>query len=177
MKRKLIHVLAVLAIMSVFISSCNKDNGPDNYMKIDDRTYSLSKGYCLYYGHSSDYLGYDIQVCIGSSKVNYNGTWSGSGNMLWFGLASSSEQELPDGTYTFSYTFPLPNFSFIGSSNWETGWNTSDMKSATLDAGEVQIRNLGDNVYEFTVNCTDMYDQTVTAHFKGIFTFIDKTGK
>ena len=177
MKRKLIPVLALLAFISVFFSGCKKDNGPDNYVKIEGTDYTLSKGYCLSYGHSSDFVGYEMQVFMSSSDVNYNGSVTGFGDMLWFSFASSSEQGLPDGTYTFSNTHPLPNSSFLGTSHWTIGWNTSQAKSGVIDGGEVTIVGFGNNVYELTVNCTDNYFENVTAHYKGTLIFVDKTGK
>jgi len=177
MKRKLIHLLPVFIFMILLFNGCKKDNGPDNYMRVDKKAYNLSKGYCLGYGHSSDYLGYDVQMVLVSSGISYNDSWSGKGNLLWISFGSASANSLPGGTYSYSSSYPFSNQSFTGGSSWTIGMNTADESSCQLTDGDITVINYGNNLYEFTASCVDFDGNTVIAHFKGTVTFWDMTGK
>jgi hypothetical protein len=177
MKKQYSFYLVTLLSALLILAGCKKDKEPENILQIDDESFSLDWGIYEYYGTDSDYDGYVYELGLLDNGISYNGTWSGSGNLIWLNLASASSQGIASGTYTYDNTVPLASYTYDADCYWEIGWNTFNDVYSYIASGTVYVVNYGDDIYEVTVNCIDEAGNPVYAHYKGIFDFYDFTSK
>jgi len=141
------------------------------------KKYDLSWGAYIYWGTDDWYDGEGFQVYLCSEGLDFNGSWTGSGDRLLIEFISDAADEITSGTYEFEDVEPLPVFSFDSWSFWEIGLNTAENDGCYWASGTVELRGLGDDEYEFTVDAGDECGNDVTAHFKGTLDYYDATLK
>ncbi|MFM8493583.1 MAG: hypothetical protein ACKOA7_07605 [Bacteroidota bacterium] len=184
MKKHTQIVILVLFISSMFLSSCKKDTPdpePKSEFSVAGQSYTLSKGYLLYWGLNSDSLSVDWDVLLVSDGVYYSAdSVGGTGQALYLDLNSSSNTELSPGTYMFANqraagTFvdasALISYDFAADNGVEYFLNTD------VPGGPIVVKKSG-SIYELEVGFNANRDgstvnQPVTGYFKGQLNVLD----
>ena len=102
MKKAGLYPFLLLLGMSLLIASCGSDDDDSNSFTFDGMTYSLTTGVIEYYGENFDGShDYDVTLLgdgfsIGNSEV------SGTGDLVYLDLNTSSNGGLESGTYSWS---------------------------------------------------------------------------
>lgn len=100
---KIISFIVLLSILT-FSSSCKKDDAsPSNQFTLNGESFDLSQGFIEEYGDNGN-DSYDFDVTLLSSGINYSESqsFSGSGNILYLDLNTSSEDGLVSGKYNYA---------------------------------------------------------------------------
>ncbi|MEL6837539.1 MAG: hypothetical protein AAFP77_31310 [Bacteroidota bacterium] len=168
MKRYLLFALS-LSVLFLY-SSCNKDDDDSvrNEFTLNGDSYQLAKGFMTEYGSNGN-GSFDFDVELTSSTVNYNdfdGSFSGTGDVIYFDLNTSLETGLVNGTYNFSSDRNA--FTFVDgavATNYDADTESGDVFAVVGGSVEIEIR--GNETY-FSWNLTISNGTTVTGEFQGI---------
>lgn len=186
MKNNVQHVILIMILSSMFLSSCKKDTpdpnpDPKNEFIVAGQSYALSKGYLIYWGINSDSLSVDWDVLLVSDGVFYSAdSIGGTGQALYMDLNSASNTELSPGTYMFANqravgTFvdasALIAYDFAADDGVEYYLNTD------VPGGPIVVKKSG-LVYEIEADFNTNRDgstanQPVTGYFKGQLNVLD----
>ena len=176
--------LIVLFISSFFMTSCKKDEPepePKNEFTVAGQSYTLSKGYLLYWGLNSDSLSVDWDVLLVSDGIYFSlDSVGGTGQALYMNLNSSGNTELTPGTYmfanqraagTFVDAFALIAYDFAAEDGIEYYLNTD------VPGGPIVVKKSG-IIYEINVGFNANRDgttqnQAVSGYFKGQLNILD----
>jgi len=176
--------LIVLFISSFFMTSCKKDEPhpePKNEFTVAGQSYTLSKGYLLYWGLNSDSLSVDWDVLLVSDGIYFSlDSVGGTGQALYMDLNSSGNTELTPGTYmfanqraagTFVDAFALIAYDFAAEDGIEYYLNTD------VPGGPIVVKKSG-IIYEINVGFNANRDgttqnQAVSGYFKGQLNILD----
>jgi hypothetical protein len=194
--KNMIKFLTGIFLVGSLLISCSKDNDASkrNYLKIGETEYILSKGTCENYGQMKDdhkYDGYNLDLALFSSdftistESNGNMNVSGLGQIIYFEMYSSKDNEFDIGDYTLNLSKPLPvgtfNYgdfvtSYSDENNnivWVTDEN-DDNDWVKITSGTVSISK-SDSEYSITINCISETGESVTGFFKGELQYFDYT--
>jgi hypothetical protein len=185
MKTINITIIATVLI-SLLIASCEKEKETEeikktNHLKIGETEYTLSSGALENYGQDEAgiYDVYNTDLTLFSDGItitNEDGELvvSGSGQIIYFEMFSSTETSLDIGTYNLNIQpFSLKTFDYA---DYMIGWNQTvdDDDWTEIASGEVTV-NKNSNEYEITINCTDENGQKLTGFFKGTLSYYNYT--
>ena len=110
-------------------------------------------------------------MTLTSSTVTYsNGSFSGTGDLIYLDLNTSSATGLVAGTYNFSSNRDV--LTFVDGNvarNFDLATQTGENISIT--GGTVKV-DVDGTVYTFTLNLTTSSGKTVTGYYKGALTTI-----
>lgn len=177
---KLISI--VLAIFSIALLSCDEEEtAKENSFKYDGKTYKISKGLIENWGAPEIYKGaksvYEVDLTFITKEFSLNetdGNISGTGSYIFLGFISSSDTQLPSGTYTFDDDDTgTPGTFYYG----EVGINLiffAEEGYKVIDNGIIKIE-LDGNKYEITIDCIDKDYKKLSGYYKGELVFIDQT--
>ncbi|MGB1242498.1 MAG: hypothetical protein ACPG49_08255 [Chitinophagales bacterium] len=169
--------LFVVSLFFIALSpSCKKDDASpnnQNQFTLNEESFEISKGFIEEYGSNGN-DSYDFDVSLVSSDINYNqteGDFSGTGNVIYLDLNTSSENGLVSGTY--NYSDDRDTFTLVAAAvatNYDTENETGSNFAVT--GGSVDVDVDGSNV-SFEFNLTISNNATVTGSFKGSLLSID----
>jgi len=166
------------------MTSCKKDEPhpePKNEFTVAGQSYTLSKGYLLYWGLNSDSLSVDWDVLLVSDGIYFSlDSVGGTGQALYMDLNSSGNTELTPGTYmfanqraagTFVDAFALIAYDFAAEDGIEYYLNTD------VPGGPIVVKKSG-IIYEINVGFNANRDgttqnQAVSGYFKGQLNILD----
>jgi hypothetical protein len=153
--------------------ACKKDeeSGPENYLKYNDVTYELNKGYLEYYGDYGGVYNFDLTVASSSITISEDGA-SGVGNIAYFEMFSSSSTDLAAGTYTFSATSMNANTFDEGLVGLDFDLANEVGTSLELVGGTIEVTKTG-STYEITISGVLATGKTVTGKYKGTLIYYD----
>lgn len=162
----------LIFVLAVAIVGCEKDKDEkENSFSYDSNSYDTPKGYIDVYGANEDNQSADFDVILCSSSISYNSTeeeYTGSGNVVYIDLNSSSLTELVSGTYTYDET-RNPN-TFVDAGIYidydlatYTGTEYYYDENTT---GTVTINKSG-STYEISYNFTLETGKNVEGYYKG----------
>ncbi len=185
MKRKNIFnvVLAVVAAGLLFSTGCGKkESNPDNHFVYQDTTYALSQGFISsyqifdsLYEHTVLLLSDGFTVVWETGNPSAIDSISGRGNGIIFNMIGLSKDGLEDGTYTgavsSSKSFDLPadktwDFGTAVMNYSDTGDNDNVGTEVDFKKGNITVKNLGNNRYEFSFDVTSEENHQLTGYFK-----------
>ncbi len=163
--------LAFLGVLSlsILLPSCNKDddNSISNEFLLNGNNYALSKGFIEDFGDNGN-GSYDFDVVLTSSSINYSdatGDYSGTGDLIYLDLNSSSETGLVSGTYNYSSNRSALTFV---DAQVATDFNALTLTGDTFEVvgGTVEIEINGNEV-TIDFNLTLAGNNTVEGNYKG----------
>lgn len=173
MKRiTILNAVAIIMLSATFVfTSCSSDDDDKttNYIEYNGEQDDLTKGTLEYYGMGEG-TGYNFDITLLSPNISWE-TETGVGSGVYFELFSSSETELPSGTYTFSQTqnpLTFDDGGFIFNFNIATEEGIDE----DITDGTVKITN-GGSTYTIEFNCTSTSGKTVKGHYSGALTYED----
>ena len=180
MKKTGLLLIGTLLMMGASMVSCDKDDDKEfeNKVTYEGTEYELNDGYLEYYGVWGDST-YNFDITLVSSDVDYNvvsGIPTGTGNIIYFELFSSSSTELVPGTYVFdpdgtseANTFDEGNFALNFNFTTETGLVRQ------ISLGSLIVEKEG-STYKLTIDCTDSAGKKITGNYEGTLSFADWSG-
>jgi hypothetical protein len=172
------------AIISFLVIGCEKENETEeikktNHLKIGDTEYNLTTGTLENYGqdeagiydvHNTDLTLFSDGITITDEDEEL--VISGSGQIIYFEMFSSTGTSLDIGTYNFNIQpFSLKTFDYA---DYIIDWNDTvdDDDWTEIASGEVTVTK-NSNEYEITINCIDKNGLKITGFFKGTLLYFD----
>lgn len=188
--KKLMKLFFGLLLAGSVLISCDKDDddvSKKNYLKIGETEYVLSSGIYENYGQMEavdfQYDGYNLDLTLLSSgltsSTNSDGfpDISGSGQIIYFEMFSSKENEFDSRDYTFSTSEPYPVGTFDdGSFCINYSVENEDNNWIDISSGKVTISKAGDT-YSITIDCTSEKGDIIKGFFQGTLQYFDYTGQ
>ena len=177
--------ILTIVLLSLFIfTGCKKDkdgDSPNNYFKYEGKTYTINKGILENYGEEDAGV-YNLDLTLISSGINLIESQgeivgaTGTGNIIYFEMFTTSETKLDNGTYEFDYSAEAGTFD---DGELLINYNTENYQAEIdqyINEGTVKVVKNGD-IYEITINCTDEDGKSVTGYFKGTLKWYDQSDK
>lgn len=169
MKKSIYTYLVLVLTVFAFVSCKSDDDGgsssSSDFIRIDGQNFSLDgQGYLESYGQNSD-GSYDWDVTLLSSGINYVNE-TGSGNIFYIDLNTSSENGLVTGTY--NYSSERNEFTWVYSQA-NIGVDSEDSSAGDdyyIVSGTVDIVADGNNV-TIEWNLETQAGETVTGSWDG----------
>ena len=170
----------------LWMTSCKKDT-PDpnpirkNEFSVAGQSYTLTKGYLLYWGINSDSLSHDWDVLLLSDGVYYSAdSVGGTGQALYMDLNSLGSTELSAGTYMFANQRAAGTFvdaSALISYDFEADNGVEYFLNEAVPGGPIVVKKSG-LIYEIEASFNANRDgstlnQAVTGYFKGQLGVLD----
>jgi hypothetical protein len=178
MNRIKILVLSSLISLTFIFSSCTKDENqevsPKNFVKIDDKSYDVTKAFSNFLNQYSKDL-YSFQLILTSESISFDETnvkFKGKGDLLVFRIFTPNVTEIPVGVYNFDSTpSNISTFSygemFFGVDTESTG-NKAEL--AVVD-GNLKITKNG-NEYQIEIDVKTLdknsNEKTITGKYIGV---------
>lgn len=170
------RVFAAILLLGSIIgtSGCSKPEEP-NHFRYTVNDYPLDQGFIHNFGLAEDATGYNFDVTLYSNGVSYNRDkheFSGTGNVVFFQLYSSSATELAAGTYQFTTeskapsTFNVANFGMTVNFTEQTG----TIVNAVSGIVKVSIER---DSYVLDFECLTATGEKVTGHWNRSLTTHD----
>lgn len=188
MKKWSMLSLAVILMMSMAFVSCKKDKDEEetpvkkNYVTYNNKDYNFTKGYLIYYGDLDAKAGtYNFDVFLCTDGINYNSTtdeFSGSGNIFYMELFSSSATALVPGTYTYDSTMSyLANTYDLGifAVNFNIATTSGEIEQE-IKQGTFKTSNSG-STYTFNIDVMAADGKKITGMYSGALTYSDQSAK
>jgi hypothetical protein len=173
--KKTLRVFLVLFAFSALLAGCKKDTDTarKNFIKYNDKEYTLSLGYLENYGQFFESEGYNIDLTLMSSgfKIHEaNGeidSVSGTGNAIYFELFTSDSTELDSRIFTYDPEETRKAGTFDnGQVGIDFNAQTQEGDIYNIVQGTVTVNKSGTE-YEITVACKDLSGKDITGYFKG----------
>lgn len=180
MKKQTFKTFILLVLFSVTFLSCKKDKDetiPEekkSQLIYDGTEYPLSQGnmmLCIQLDDDPLMYGYYLIFASPTIGIDYSGNYaeySGTGDGISFAIISTSESDLPVGTYNYSDIFD--EFKFIAGSlflnyDW-TDFQGYGTPNSTVKSGTMKIQKSG-TTYEVTIDCIMADDKPLSVYYKG----------
>lgn len=177
MKLRFQTIFVLFLALGVISTSCNKDDdggsSASNSFTVDGTTYALTNAYKLAYNYPNADGSDDIDIWLTTSDITSSGNQelSGSGDVVYLDLNSSTTPELASGTYNYASeraAFALSD-SYAGE-NIDV-YTLSGDKLFIVTGGSVEVSQNG-NETRFEFNLTTADGKTITGNYQGTLTDI-----
>jgi len=164
--------VCLLLTAILLLHSCKKDeSGPENFLKYNDLTYEITKGYLENYGEYGGVYNYDVILTSTGITLTEDGP-SGVGNIAYFEMYSSSSTDLAAGTYTFSASAINANTFDEGLVGLDFDLANEVGTSLELVGGTIEVSKTG-STYEINITGVLATGKTVTGRYKGTLIYYD----
>ncbi|MDX9853122.1 MAG: hypothetical protein RBS81_05015 [Tenuifilaceae bacterium] len=169
-------LLSLFVISTLFVGCSDDEDAPKNHITYDGVTKTISAGLLENYG-SAGLSSYNFDITLYEGlKYSQTTGFSGTGNLIYFELFSSSATELVPGTYTYdalettnANTFDA-GFIAIGI---EIASETAD-EIIYIASGKVTVKKDG-STYTIDIDCTSTDGKKITGYYKGSLSYEDYT--
>ena len=140
----LIRISALVLVVIIFVS-CKPRNRYNNYFKIGEDTYEITKSIIINNGETED--GFNLELHFRDTI---------GGNVLSFNIISPQAENIPSSTYN----------NLKGA--WALGYTESGSYTDRADiyTGKLIISRSSDG-YTINIKCNDQYGTAIEAYFKG----------
>ena len=187
MKKFVTLIITAIAIISLSLTSCEKDKEGNltNTLKVGNKTYTLGAACC--YSYEIDGINKYNLFFVNKSIWNNNGDWSSSNNTYANGYEvnlhylyanGSSLDELPDGKYTYGneYTDHThsgdSDYMFYDSNGKPGRWIDMGQNYVKASKLAIEVKHISDKIYEIKFTDAVDYDgNRVNGYYKGTINF------
>jgi hypothetical protein len=175
-----LKLLTFLTILFFSHQSCSEDKKNDidereNIFKVGNEEFHLSNGAIVYIEENLNSTDKENQyiidltlnsqgIDISSSENNNTIDFKGTGQKIWFALATSSKTELNKGIFNLN-SDNVQHGSYC--KNWIDEKDSTDENYwVELESGEIAISN-DNEVYEISFECTNKEGESISGFYKG----------
>ena len=172
MKLRFQTIFVLFLALGVISTSCNKDDDGDsssaNSFTLDGTSYDLANGFLTDFGDNGN-GSFDFDVTLTSSSITADGTtgyFTGTGDIVYLDLNSSSADGLVAGTYNFANNRDV--FTLVdGTVGTEVDASNGDGTSFDVTAGTVEVAINGSSTsFDFTLTLSN--NEIVTGSWEGV---------
>jgi len=178
-----ILIIGAFLVSAIVFTSCKKDDDDTpqkNHFKVNDIEYELAAGAIENYGlwdedgdvYNIDLNLFSTNLSITEDAYGYMDV-SGSGQMLYFEMLTTTGASLDNGVYKLDTISPYPAGTFdyadysINISDSTGGTNWMDIVS-----GQITVNKTG-SIYSININCIDDEGKTITGYYSGALQYFD----
>lgn len=177
MKKNALNLIMLIAIGYAMVS-CKKDEVKDtsNTVVYDGKTYKLKHGY--FYNNGPSYKtgtstlsgAAGIEVYLTTDNIENSGTdWTGTGNLFYFYINSSTLTELSPGTYTISTNedeVPMTYDDAAAAIDYNIDTDDFSTKAVGMTSGSLVVKKSGTE-YTIDFDMIDKNGKKMKGNFKG----------
>ncbi len=170
------------SLILVLITACNITTGeppvnePVNKLLFNGLQQEITFGEMVTYEKlpANQNYKFDVYLHTGSTQASYSPAWqySGVGSYFSFNLWSK-EPNLGSGIYQIN-GFVEKDLSITRALlAINVDWSTEESEFSSYLEGQLEVVNLGNSIYELSINATDFEGKQVEAYYKGALILVE----